>query len=102
MKDKVKADVAPAPSGQHTPGPWYATGVHVQSKVLEQDNYVCKAEGDTPEQAESNARLIAAAPELLEALKAILSLVGNANTTTTELTLRQARAAIAKAEGRMQ
>jgi len=53
----------------HTPGPWYATGPHVQSASINEDNYVCKAEGNDTSQIEANACLIAAAPNMLTALK---------------------------------
>jgi len=59
---------------------------------------------------ESNARLIAAAPELLAALKAALNILDPANQysdpyfsdhqSPKSATARQMRAAIAKAEGR--
>ena len=41
-----------------TPRPWYATGVYVQSAAINGDNFVCEAEGDSPEQAIANANLI--------------------------------------------
>ena len=41
-----------------TPRPWYATGIHVQSAAINEDNYVCTAEGNSPEQAIANAALI--------------------------------------------
>ena len=44
----------------HTLTPWYATDRHVQS-IEEQDNYICKAEGNTPDQAKCNAAFIAKA-----------------------------------------
>ncbi len=49
-----------------TKRPWYATGVHVQSAVLDEDNYICKAEGSTLEEAEANAQLIVRAVNCLE------------------------------------
>lgn len=86
-------------SAKHTPGPWRITaqGKHV---VSVEDGRICAA----PEHMakwnwDANARLIAAAPELLEALELI------ANTDPVEAALdpqravRVARAAIAKAEG---
>ena len=41
-----------------TPRPWYATGIHVQSAAINEDNYVCTAEGNSPEEAIANANLI--------------------------------------------
>ena len=87
MKQNTKADAAPAQSGQHrtsssavepamnskgnwTPGPW---------KVLEPDQvrgqygeWICSCEGGHHRLAKdrANARIIAAAPELLGALEA--------------------------------
>lgn len=51
-----------------TIGPWYATGAHVQSVTLDEDNYVCKAEGRTSLEIVSNAQIIAAAPDMLRVL----------------------------------
>ena len=42
----------------NTPTPWYATGIHVQSAAINEDNYVCTAEGSSPEEAIANANLI--------------------------------------------
>ena len=42
----------------NTPTPWYATGIHVQSAAINEDNYVCTAEGNSPEPAIANAALI--------------------------------------------
>ncbi len=51
---------------KHTPGPWKYIAWHGQHGVHDaMDNDVCETFG---EDAEANARLIAAAPELLEAL----------------------------------
>ena len=41
-----------------TKRPWYATGIHVQSAAINEDNYVCTAEGSSPEEAIANANLI--------------------------------------------
>ena len=48
------------------------------------------------EEAEANARLITAAPDLLEALRSLLDALPSA---TTHPAIRSARAAIAKATG---
>jgi hypothetical protein len=80
---------------KHTPGPWrydYAPGFCGE---LLAPNGTTIAEFIT-EPNDSDARLLAAAPDLLEALKAL--------TATTDVVaygaaLHQARAAIAKAEG---
>jgi hypothetical protein len=57
---------------KHTPGPW-----KIQSATRNYDNFKIEAEGwgiitnieDNSNESEGNARLIAAAPELLEMLK---------------------------------
>ena len=54
----------------NTPTPWYATGIHVQSAAINEDNYVCTAEGNSPEQAIANADLIVKAVNSHDALVA--------------------------------
>jgi hypothetical protein len=83
-------------STQHTPGPWKTNG----------DPYVSTADGrrsiafcDSHQQAHedrANARLIAAAPDLLDALLRVLRDVASDGLDGWE---DQARAAIAKATG---
>jgi uncharacterized protein involved in tolerance to divalent cations len=53
-----------------TKRPWYATGIHVQSAAINEDNYVCTAEGNSPEQAIANADLIVKAVNAHDALVA--------------------------------
>lgn len=60
-----------------TTGPWYATGPHVQSAVLNEDNYVCEVEGDTPEQSSVNGLAIAALPEVMDRLEWIHELLSS-------------------------
>ena len=107
---KVKAENA-----KHTPGPWTLTGSGGQweSRLsIRADKWGCVAHigvdpqmphWDGPQRA--NARLIAAAPELLEALIAMereksdymrLNHLGDPSNETTN---KLARAAIAKAQG---
>lgn len=108
----------------HTPGPWSLPhfakpGMNCQCGYVLTDSMlgaVCTvhasgdgddwaAHGDNPKFAEAvaNARLIAAAPELLEALLAIESAAMNDNQcdadTPTFKAIDAARAAIAKATG---
>lgn len=85
---------------KHTPGPWFVTGTglsrYVEGRVrpgVLQEVAWCGAT-EVQDQMEANARLIAAAPELLEALKAVISVADRA---TVEFDM--ARAAIAKATG---
>lgn len=86
---------------KHTPGSWHTT------KVIEDDERVfniCAPNGCPvavarrcgPEDAH-NARLIAAAPELLEALQAFVRYAEDCNDDSLELD--RAHAAIAKAIG---
>lgn len=55
---------------KHTPGPWHV-GPHYKSDVESRQGRICECGPFGSEQAEANARLIAAAPELLDALKAL-------------------------------
>jgi len=91
---------------KHTPGPWkveHRGYKYIVSKS--RDGYitrdVCRMDGSTMAAfaQEANARLIAAAPELLEALKDALQLLEVYGGDFEEATRNQARAAIAKAEG---
>ena len=81
----------------HTPGPW-AVAETFSPCVLIGDGYVQLPVND---EAQANARLIAAAPELLEALQRLsaqctrLRLPGQAETDAE----KTARAVIAKATG---
>lgn len=88
-----------------TPKSWYPKQVYDVVTVLEGgDEYTAKAN----RKAEANARLIAAAPDLLEALKAIIAerdrfLIPdqeNAPAGTLDYLYNNGRAAIAKAEGK--
>lgn len=92
-------------SAQHTPGPWWlqadGAGWYVECTPERGHSvaYVRAEAGeddpDTPDaEKEANARLIAAAPELLEALRGVLRVADRA---TVEFDA--ARAAIAKATG---
>lgn len=66
---------------------------------------IAMAFGDSPDEQDANARLIAAAPDLLEACKAIAvgpseDLNHDEATQMVRANLAKVRAAIAKAEGR--
>lgn len=86
---------------QHTPGPWFATPDSYA--VYERDGYgyrgdtMCALPGGDPAIRAANARLIAAAPELLAALQAVLPYLGGTVIFAPEQAA--ARAAIAKATG---
>lgn len=94
-----------------TPLPWYATEIHVQSASINEDNYVCEAEGVTREQALANAAMIVKAVnnygELVELLRTALAIVIEAApylpNDTDDLAAEwhpKAQAMIAKVEGR--
>jgi hypothetical protein len=60
----------------HTPGPWFAVGSWVETADDKADICTCSAEGmdqqhvaRPPEEEEANARLIAAAPDMLRLLR---------------------------------
>lgn len=89
----------------HTPGPWkhfrdHHANTPINSfSVMAVEGVICELnaepenrEGDL-ERQEANARLIAAAPELLEALERI------AEHSSSEITQMVAKAAITKAKG---
>jgi hypothetical protein len=81
-------------TAQHTPGPWLANRRYVETK----DQTICEVFGGNRE----DARLIAAAPEMLEALEFIagqgMSMYGSYAYMIEKLQ-DTARAAIAKATG---
>lgn len=89
---------------KHTPGPWafdddrVITSPHTHNDL---DDDVCEVYGGNDDIAEvrrANARLIAAAPELLEALKELMVAADRVSAEPVTW-LGKARAAIAKAEG---
>jgi len=63
-------------NAQHTPGPW-AQAIHSPADIVVGDTQIASARyglnGISRDQAIANARLIAAAPELLAALEAMLA-----------------------------
>jgi hypothetical protein len=100
-------------SAQHTPGPWHlrlsnnATphiehGDCFRDEVGELDNRICVMPAEIVQSFNSfaNARLIAAAPDLLEALQAALeALRGSAGFDEINNAKKQIKAAIDKATG---
>jgi len=101
MADKIVA---------HTPGPWTASGINVEgdSLILANPSYPAIACAFSQAgNAEANARLIAAAPDLLDkaigAADWLDSLIREHNTPSRAAMLNARdilRAAIAKAEGK--
>lgn len=84
---------------KHTASPWGdISGQGKMRSIRAQGKTIAEAvAGDSIEEIEANARLIAAAPDLLTACKAIM----NAETRKQhELAVREVEKAIAKAEGR--
>lgn len=93
---------------KHTPGPWVISYTHDDNLSIAIDddpgiqgerNYdlVTVTHGD-PDELLANARLISAAPELLDALKSMLNL-GNLGAYERADAVKAARAAVAKATG---
>lgn len=90
----------------HTPGPWGCDGTEVHAEHL----VICNAyrsrtddEGNwmSSEEVEANARLIGAAPDLLEAARlANQELIDLGQGSSASPALRALWSAIAKAEGR--
>lgn len=91
---------------QHTPGPWKYDWI--EKSIFYDDNDVqpriAIMDGDntSEDQNAADARLIAAAPDLLAALKAIVGCLGPEGYLSAcgKSITDQARAAIAKAEGK--
>jgi len=79
---------------KHTPGFWFCDG-------MIQEVSACGPTDAGPEQQEANARLIAAAPELLEALRGVQTMqqCGQLEAFAGEPWLVAVQAAIAKATG---
>ena len=93
---------------KHTPGPWRAVhhGYNLAIRagdIIDPLAYFPNAESFDPAATEANARLIAAAPELLAALRLCVlkfsQLLDTGMTLGMARALDEARAAIAKAEG---
>lgn len=109
MADRITAS-APAPaqiqsrsytmSAKHTPGPWvFDTSNDGESVKASNGNYIIEDvyHADYVSGSTADRRLIAAAPELLEALQDMVDYYGTASADVEALT--KARAAIAKATG---
>lgn len=86
-------------SEKHTPGPW-SYAIPGDSFVASSNGLICRRPavsggGGAPNNWEANARLIAAAPDLLDALQVMLDAAHHDITQECDI----ARAAIAKAIG---
>lgn len=95
---------------KHTPGPWivYKSGVWSPPKMRgEQINIIANCNTQNLDGCDlANATLIAAAPELLEALKAIVKEYVNdlwncVDPSISQDNIEKAKLAIAKAEGKV-
>lgn len=103
---------------EHTPGPWFAVSErlyqgkhHVAGRgpVVKASGrprtiaevYRATTQDGREKEAEANARLIAAAPELYEALQDCVALLSGEVSGAAQVNsiLRESRAAIAKVEG---
>jgi hypothetical protein len=93
----------------HSPGPW-AIDVDISGWMFSDPDEVIVAKIDNPDwyddgampnnqTCEANARLIAAAPDLLAALQAVIRHYGTTNFMQDAEPFNTARAAIAKATG---
>lgn len=85
---------------KHTPGPWCVEGVGIRALVRAGINGVIVAVRHrlSAQEHEANARLIAAAPELLEAAMAFIAPFDGIE-VVQDSDIAKARAAIAKATG---
>lgn len=84
----------------HTPGPW--TAIHNKWPIPHDDDWCVVGEQEeviATRIGEANARLIAAAPDLLAALKSVVGRYKTNDATMGDDLYRYVCAAIAKAEG---
>ena len=83
---------------KHTPGPWEHNDYQIIETKTEKVIANCTYGGRNPNNA-NDARLIAAAPELLESLQQLIDWFDSDSNEPIEAPLDAARAAIAKATG---
>lgn len=87
--------VGSQPTALHTPGPWTVGASAVYSTILGPDGELLAFKSiEAPERSRANLRLIAAAPDLLDALKDALS------SATDPTAAAWYERVIARAEGR--
>lgn len=92
---------------KHTPGPWFThregfSSVYIEARIgggMLQEVASCGPTNEGSDQQEANARLIAASPDLLEALAEIVSAADGGCWNQLDPSFSKARAAIAKATG---
>ena len=92
---------------QHTPGPWVIVGHQIEGPTKDQDGFdrvVAYVHLRQPRNgsAEANARLIAAAPEMLAVLRRLVAVDANPAADSLDVTrvADDARALLAKIEGK--
>ena len=86
---------------KHTPGPWEAISNLVRTRCTSDGNggfLIAECPPNIGDRLE-NARLIAAAPDMLKALQEIVAAADGDGWSQLDATLAKARAAIAKATG---
>jgi hypothetical protein len=104
----VEPQPAPVAAGEHTPGPWQATGwENCTVNSAAGFTIVAFPGGDGGEsgrlsisEAKANARLIAAAPDILAALQWLTEAVADEDRGSTESAIMKARIALARATGK--
>ncbi len=88
---------------KHTPGPWQWTQHFDPTISIYKDGFgqIARLYDSSAGTGKANAILIAAAPDLLAALKSIVEVIGNTEygEIDRKLAVKDARAAIAKATG---
>ena len=87
-------------STKFTPGPWKAVKSYGDWSIYAGDTYIAAPDASESDEIEPNARLIAAAPDLLLAAKAIIYTDERGQGAGYAEAMQALVAAIAKAEGR--
>jgi hypothetical protein len=83
----------------HTPGPWFVGTGWIGAGEIREGRVIARVDNYPYGDSEANIRLLAAAPELLEALRSAIKVLRWAG-GNEERVYDAAVAAIAKAEGR--
>ena len=87
---------------KHTPGPWEADESRAMTAINTADKHVAMVNIShqvSIAEHHANARLIAAAPEMLDALESLVSCISETRGSDAYLALIAARDAITKAKG---
>lgn len=89
---------------EHTPGPWQELGTAIWAGadgtlLVAQAKEKAARRRPTRKEADANARLIASAPELLEALKLFVAAVEQGHDAMLVTAEKRAKSVIAKAQG---